>query len=177
MYTGLYFCWQVMTLEKKFLVRYFLRTFQISSPPLNFFKKISDLSPPSLIKTPSFINFLVFFWGKQHFCYEIRNFKEAASGGVHKKILKIKRKTPVFSIVFISFQHSIYQVISLNLRNLFSHSSSTLFSLSINCNFVHTQANFHTFHVIRIKINKKASPHLFQFTCLLYFTIVTRKNI
>ena len=45
--------------------------------------------------------------------------------------------------VNISLQHLIYQVILLNLKNCF-HIASALFLLSINYNFIRTQANFDT---------------------------------
>ena len=102
---------------------------------LIFLEKMFDLSPcpppPTLalafIRTPPlFINFLIFFWGND-FHYEIRNFKERATGGVLKKFSKLKESIRIFNTVYfstrvtISFQHSIYQVIFLNLKNLFSH--------------------------------------------------------
>ena len=92
-----------------FNMHYFLGTLRLrirGSTRLCFFEKISD-SP--LLLGPPVYWFSSFFWGKQYFRYEIRNFKEATTGGILKKFSKLKGKHPCFQYTnSFQYRNSVY---------------------------------------------------------------------
>ena len=141
------------------------------SPPIHhlfFFWK----NFPTRVST-AFINFLVLFWGKQHFPYKIRNFKKQSPEMFLKNPQNWWESTRVFNSVYfspranISFQLSIYQVIFLNQINLFLHCFSTFFPFH-KLQLCSYKGKFWYIYVIGIKINKK-SPSVYSNPPRLYY--------
>ena len=106
----------------------------------------------------------LFFSENKIFSLRDSKFQRSSHRRCSWKTLKIKRKTPVFSVVFIShlgfnisLQLSIYQVIFLNVKNSFSHCFSTFF-LFYKLQFCSYKGKFWYIYAIGIKIIKQAAP-------------------
>ena len=123
------------------------------------FRQNSMLAKESLLSSPlPLINFRVFFQGKRHFRYEIRNFKAAATGGV-----------PVYfsTRVNISLQLSIYQVRFESERFVFTLLQHFFPFHKLQTLFIHRQILIHLRHCDH---DQQKTSVFFQSLLQLYFT-------
>ena len=115
------------------------KKFLFPPSPLPLLLSLEDSTPPPpLLSSPlPLINFRVFFQGKRHFRYEIRNFKAAATGGV-----------PVYfsTRVNISLQLSIYQVRFESERFVFTLLQHFFPFHKLQTLFIHRQILIHLRH-------------------------------